>query len=278
MAYDAHCHLDFAHTPAGAVGRARAAGVTGFCLAGAEPEHWGRLRQTARAIGAHTALGLHPWFLPDSLEPWLEQLGDLLGAPDVDALGELGLDHVRATTEADRAHQVDAFRAQLALARERNVPIVLHSVRTDAEVLGILEADGVPPAGGLLHAFTGGPDHARAFGSLGLCLSFGLRGLRRDASALPTRRSAAAFASVPEDRRLFETDAPDVQVDGRPAEPADVLRVAAAHARALGDDPAHLLARAEENARRLFPRSVRSEPAIPPTSTADIGDTGGQRS
>ncbi|MCB9677312.1 MAG: TatD family hydrolase [Alphaproteobacteria bacterium] len=241
MGYDAHTHLDFPGVPDGAVERARAAGITGWCIAGADPANWARVVDTARATGGHFALGIHPWFAAAcDPEPTLAGL-DALATPD--AYGEIGLDRGSdGYPDAQRA----VARAQLALARERDRPVVLHCVHAHGELLDLLVSDGLPAAGGLLHAFTGAPELARRYQALGLCLSYG-PSVRRSERALRSARETRP------DRLLLETDAPE----GAP-EPAALIALADWLAPRCGLDPAGLLAATAANARALFPRDPES--------------------
>lgn len=242
--FDAHTHLDFPAFDgdrAQVMDRARAAGVDGWVIAGADPAHWPRVIATAAATGGIAVLGLHPW--------WVEKadvdavLADLADALTPDGLGECGLDYARARRDADRDAQRKALRPQLALARERDVPVVLHCVRAYPDLLGILRRDGAPP--GMVHGWTGPPDLVRPFLDLGLYLSFGT------AIARPGK-ARSAVAAVPDDRLLLETDAPDRPLSGDRGEPADLVAIAAAAAKVRGGSAAEVLSVTGDNARRLF--------------------------
>ncbi|MEZ4317536.1 MAG: TatD family hydrolase [Myxococcota bacterium] len=244
MAYDAHTHLDFPTVPPGAVQRARAAGLTGWCIAGADPAHWDRVIHTATATGGHFALGIHPW-VADACAPRCGALLDALDAlPTPDAAGEIGLDR---NAPGFGSTQEAVARAQLERARARGLPVVLHCVKAHGALLDLLEAHGPLPAGGLVHAFAGSPEVAARYVALGLCLSFG-------PAVLGSPRGLRAFAATPPGRRLLETDAPD----GAP-EPAALVELAASLARSGMGTASGLLDETEANARRLFPRVA--EPA-----------------
>lgn len=227
---DAHCHLDDPRIEADeALARAAAVGVVGAVIAGYGPERWPVQRRLVREHrNLWACYGVHPWRLDDlrqvdELEPWLDEAV---------GLGELGLDRVRG---ADRALQRKAFARQLALARERNLPVVLHVVRAHGEVLQTLRKEGLPAAGGMVHGFAGSPEVAREYLDLGLHLSFG-------------RRLSEAAAHVPGDRLLVETDCPD----GAPEGPAALVRHAEALAAARAEPAGALLQRSADNLCRLF--------------------------
>ena len=79
------------------------------------------------------------------------------------AIGEMGLDHGTTRDPVTRAAQRASFRAQLALARERDLPVVLHVVRAHGAALEVLQSDGVPCRGGLVHGFSGSLEVARGY-------------------------------------------------------------------------------------------------------------------
>ena len=258
MALDAHTHLDLAAFDADrdeVVARAHAAGVRGWVIAGADPDRWDDVQHTAAATGGVWVLGVHPWWIPDLDDPALARHLEALAArPTPHGIGETGLDHARARTLAARTRQADAFVAHLDLARDRDVPVVLHDVRATTTLLGLLSAHPLPGAGGMVHAWQAPAEHVRRAVDLGLHLSFG-SGLFR------SRHAQAAIRHVPLDRLLIETDAPDQPVTtGSRGEPADLLAIAA-QAAALRDEPlAAILEATEANCVRLFPALANRGP------------------
>lgn len=244
MSLDAHCHLEDPRLDAAdALARAREAGVTGAILAGFGPERWPAQAALARSSpGLWTCHGLHPWRLVQGGEParLLDELADFLDRADPApvGLGELGLDRSPRMPPDSWPVQVEVFRAQLALARERDLPVVLHLVRADGAAWDLLRRDGLPRAGGMIHGFSGSVEMARNWLALGLHLSFGrLLG-----------RAGRAVVEVPGERLLVETDAPD----GAPEGPSALPRLARPLAALRGEEAGTLLARSEKNLRRLF--------------------------
>lgn len=214
--------------------RSRAAGVDGWCAVATEPDGFDEVAAVARTVGARLALGLHPWFVDrmpvrDALDA-VERL-----CPD--ALGEIGLDRLWPGFE-DR--QVAVAREQLAHARERGLPVVLHCVRAHAELLAVLREVGVPEAGGLVHGWTADAPALVPFLALGLHVSFG-------PAVLDSSRALRAAAAVPADRLLLESDGP-----GGGREPSQIPVLAARIALARGEEPDAVRLRAGASARRLF--------------------------
>jgi len=169
------------------------------------------------------------------------------------AIGEIGLDYHYAAASA--AAQRRLFAAQLALARDLRLPVIIHSREADADTLAalrdhVLAWPGDPDRIGVLHCFTGDRAMARELLDLGLYISF---------SGIVTFRNAASLRAVavdvPEDRLLIETDSPflaPVPVRGRQNEPAFVRHVADCLAAVRGVASEALADRTCANACRLF--------------------------
>ncbi len=257
--FDSHCHLqDPRVSDAEAqLARARAAGVRGFLLAGVEPDGWEAEDRIARAHpDVAVSYGLHPQVVAESdpLETMAAMAALDLALRDGSrvapvAIGEIGLD-----CNGDRFASIDrqrrTFRAQLALARERDLPVVLHVLRANGEALAIVSRDGLPRAGGVMHSYSGPTGMVREWIALGLHLSFAGGVTRNNA-----RRTLEAVRIVPRERLLVETDAPDqTPTPRRPAEnePAFLVDVIAAVARARGETVDDVAAYTEANARALF--------------------------
>ena len=241
---DAHCHLAQAKLFAaidGVVARASAAGVGRWVQGGVDPADWERQSVLAARFGRRivTAFGLHPWWVAKAtdaaVDAGLAALEDKLS--DARLVGETGLDRaVRGLDAAGFARQKRAFSRHLELARATRKPLVLHVVRAHAEAAALLGADGGVPAGGIVHAFNGGPDAAQAYLRLGLLLSV------NGAVARPGfAKLKAALPFIPRDRLLVETDAPDGPLDENDREPRDLPAVAAALGALIGATATDLL-------------------------------------
>jgi TatD DNase family protein len=250
-----------------ALSRARAAGIAGLLLAGVDLAGWHdeaklAASQVAGAIDIALSFGVHPQIVPAledaALTTQLEALAAALsqrsatgpGLPRPHAVGELGLDGLSDACRAALPRQERAFRAQLALARQHDLPIVLHILRSHGEALRILKADGVPRRGGVVHSYSGSAELVPEYLSLGLSISFA------GAVTYPNaRRIAAAARAVPIERLLVETDAPDqTPWARRPGgnEPAFLVEIIGALAMIREEPTERLAAATSENARRLF--------------------------
>lgn len=210
---DTHCHLDaheFGAEPLAVAREAAADGVSMIVIPAVDRHNFERVRALAHAApNASYALGIHPIYVPHAADEDLERLRELalsaLGDPRFVGIGEIGLDFfVPALCEPDmRARQEFFFREQLKLARELDLPVLMHVRRSQDIVLKHLRQ--VRPPGGIAHAFNGSFHQAGVYIDLGFKLGFG--GAMTFTRALQIRRLAA---ELPLDAIVLETDAPDI--------------------------------------------------------------------
>jgi TatD DNase family protein len=243
---DSHAHLDACDEPVGVlVERARAADVTRIVTIGTGIDSC----RAALAIAeehpeVHAALGVDPHGAGGPDAGRLDELRELLSHPKAVAVGETGLDGVRrfATPEEQRT----LFDAQLALADDLGLPVVIHSreaAEETAEALSSFRGTVV------LHCFSS-PELLAAALDRGYYVSFAGNVTYPKADEL--RRAAAA---VPSDRLLVETDSPYLApqaVRGRPSEPAHVVHTVAVLAELRGEAPRELAASTHANAAAAF--------------------------
>jgi TatD DNase family protein len=238
MWIDSHCHLDApefnADRPA-VVQRARAAGVLQLVIPAVAAAHFGAVRDLAHRHGLVYALGIHPLFVhqaePADLERLQQALFDNRNDPRLVAVGEIGLDHF--VPGLDPVLQKHFYTAQLKLARNAGLPVILHVRRSADSLLQGLRR--VEVAGGIAHAFNGSAVQAQLFVDRGFKLGFG--GALTFARALQLRALASC---LPAHALVLETDAPDIpphwlyrtaaqraagEANGR-NEPAELPRVA----------------------------------------------------
>jgi TatD DNase family protein len=253
---DTHCHLAdevFEADLEQVVARAREAGLTGaVCILAAgdadEARRATRVRELWPSVGF--AVGVHPHQAhqcadrPDQADVWIREA---TGQRDIVAVGEIGLDYHYDFSPRDVQQMV--FTAQLAIARARDLPVVIHTREADDDTFSILarEAEGLK---GVFHCFTGGVDRARRALDLGFHLS--LAGILTFPKATDLHE-VAAF--VPLDRLLLETDSPflaPVPYRGKRNEPAHVSRVAERLAALRGADHAAIVDATTRNALQLF--------------------------
>ncbi|MGN6755642.1 MAG: TatD family hydrolase [Thermomicrobiales bacterium] len=260
---DSHAHLDdeaFAPDRAAVLARARAAGVGAIVNVGYNAARWA----TTAALCAtyqyvYAVLGVHPHDAADWDDALAARLAAALKEPKVVGLGEIGLDFYRNYAPPER--QRAAFRAQLAMALDMALPVVIHSRAAEDEVVMTLAEAGVTR--GVLHSFSGSLATAERALALGLHLS--LTGPVSYPKAEPQRELARL---IPLDRLLLETDCPYLAPQarrGKRNEPAFVRYTAEAIAAARGEPAEQVIAATTANAIQLF--GLPSDAGTAPSTT-----------
>jgi TatD DNase family protein len=254
--FDTHCHLSEFEDAAAVVARAEAAGVTRMLLAGVAPSGWGRDDRLAeRHAALFVSYGVHPQLVREageaSFDDYMGQLDDRLArrGPRVVAVGEIGLDgkdEHRGSLELQERY----FRAQLQIARRHALPVALHVLRQHPRALAILADEGVPH-GGVLHSCSASSELTRDYVALGLHVSFSGSVTWHGGD----NRAARAAETVPRDRLVVETDAPDQTPEARRPgrnEPAFLVEIVRAIAHLWGVEFAEAARLTDDNARRLL--------------------------
>ncbi|WP_129125190.1 TatD family hydrolase [Geomonas oryzae] len=250
MFFDSHCHLDDPQLRPRLdtlIPEAEHAGVTAFLVPGVAPEGWPDIEAVAlRYRQALPAYGVHPMHADRLTPATLSELRRY--AQCATAIGEIGLDYLLPSPS--REVQQEAFRAQLEIAREAGLPVLLHCRRAFDDLIAIIREAGIHAFGGVMHSFSGSPETARTCLRLGLHIS-----LSGTVTYLNARRPVDVAAAVPLERLLLETDAPDLPPEpfrGEVNVPAHLLATALRVAQ-IRDIPVEELARiTSDNARRLF--------------------------
>jgi TatD DNase family protein len=244
---DTHLHLDAAEFDADraeVLARARAGGVGGFVVPAVERASFAKvLALGAEEPDVFPALGIHPLYVDRARDADLAALDELLGQGGCVAVGEIGLDFY--VPGFDAARQGAVLEAQLRLARQYELPVILHLRRAQDAVLAALRRTKVP--GGIAHAFNGSLQQAAAFMALGFKLGFG--GAMTFAGSRRIRRLAA---ELPLDAIVLETDAPDMSPvwgQGGRNTPENLPRYARLLAELRGVPVAEIIAATSANAR-----------------------------
>lgn len=266
---DTHLHLlrhEFDGDRDAVVERAHAAGVRAFLHVGYDDETIPQAVRLAKELPASWATaGIHPHDAKSWNDASAERLCALATAGEIVAIGECGLDFFRDLSP--RAVQREAFRAQIALAKELQLPMVFHVRDAYDETRALLEAEGLPPRRGVFHAFAGDAEFARWAVGAGFLLGIG--------GPLSYRRGqlADAIAELSVDSFLLETDAPWLPPQpwrGKRNEPAYLRYTAAFLAERIGIGLDELSDRIARNFERLFGVSLPEElRALRPSRCAD---------
>ncbi len=203
---DSHCHLNlpaFDADRAALLARCHDAGVTHIVVPGIRATAWHKLLTLCTANdNLYPALGLHPVFIEQHGEHDLSALASAIAKHQPVAVGEIGLDFF--LPGLDRARQLSLFAAQLTIARNANLPVLLHVRKAHDETLKLLRKTRLA-RGGICHAFNGSLQQAQQYIELGFKLGFG--------GTLTYERSHKLHRlarELPLDAIVLETDAPDM--------------------------------------------------------------------
>ncbi|CAL5015316.1 unnamed protein product [Urochloa decumbens] len=205
--FDAHCHLQDPRVVAVApalIRVATASGVARFAVNGTS-EDWHLVKQMAEDHPAVVpCFGLHPWWVPERSPDWMDSLRRFFTETPEAAVGEIGLDKGSHGKTIDFGEQVEVFQRQLELAKELERPVSVHCVRAFGDLLEILKQTGPFPAGVLVHSYMGSAEMVSGLANLG-CY-FSLSGFL---TGMKSTKAKQMLKSIPLDRILLETDAPD---------------------------------------------------------------------
>ena len=255
---DTHCHLDAAEFDAdreAVLARSKALGVDLIVVPAVDPSNWDAVRALAGSGAAarpecRYALGMHPMYIDRCDDEAIDALRQAATVARDDpffiGIGEIGLDHFVPNQDLER--QLAFFIAQLRIARDLDLPVILHTRRAVDPVSRELRRLG--PFTGIAHAFNGSEQQAARLIDLGMALGFG-----GAATFMRARNIRRLAASVPAEAVVLETDAPDIApawlAPGRNA-PGELPRIAADIAGLRGLSVEALAALTDSNARRVL--------------------------
>ena len=249
---DSHCHLDlpeFEPDWQDVLNSAVSKGVERILIPGTTVSGWQR-QQNMAADNAQldVAFGLHPYFFPDEPENALAALREQLQTTTIKpvAIGEIGIDcAIDTPVKAQQA----LFEAQLEMASEQSLPVILHHRRSHHLLLESIKRSRFTQ-GGVIHAFSGSEQVARQYIDAGFKLGIG--GTITYSRAQKTRQTVA---NIPLQHLLLETDAPDMPMSGRQGarnEPQFIGEVVAALADLHGITPEVVTEQTKANYFALF--------------------------
>lgn len=249
---DSHCHLDaveFDQDRDAVVAAAQAGGVTAILVPAVERANFDTVLALPRRYPCCVpALGIHPMYVDRAAPGDLDVLRDKLEHSRPAAIGEIGLDFF--VEGLDRDVQEKYFVAQLKLAREFDLPVVLHVRRSIDQILKHLRRIGVK--GGIAHAFNGSRQQADMLIALGFKLGFG--GAMTYPRASHLRELAA---TLPLHSIVLETDAPDMPPEwlarSTRNSPVELPRIAAVLAELRGADISTIVTQTAQNMLALIP-------------------------
>ena len=274
---DSHCHLDFAEFSSNLpelLQQCQAKNIHRLIVPGVNPEHWQRVLSLVDLpkkspdvnIQIACALGIHPWFLivknetaNTSLDFQTQQLEQAinLNRNNLDAIGECGIDVFKAkkntaseTALSDNIQlQQDFFEMQLSLAKQNDLPVIVHHCQSHQLILPLLKKHQLAKAG-VIHAFSGSYQQAKDYVDLGFKLGIG------GTITYPrAKKTINAIKRLPLSSLLLETDAPAMPPSGQQGlsnTPLNLIAVFNALV-AIRDEPAGVIAaQVEANVDQLF--------------------------
>jgi len=204
---DTHCHLDvtdFDLDRDQVINHCHEQGISKIIVPAIESKTWDKLLDLCKAEKClYPALGLHPVFIEQHQTDDVNKLELLLEKEPTVAIGEIGLDFY--IKELDQQQQTHLFEAQLQVAKNQNLPVILHVRKAHDQVLQLLKK--VKVKGGFCHAFNGNLQQANKYIELGFKLGFG--GTLTYENAHKIHKLAK---ELPLDSIVLETDAPDMVV------------------------------------------------------------------
>ncbi|MCB1568374.1 MAG: TatD family hydrolase [Xanthomonadales bacterium] len=255
---DSHCHIDaeeFDGDRQAVLDRAAQAGVKRIIAPAIHAEGWPKLKALAEVHPQIVPVyGLHPMYLAHHRFEHLDALRDWVARERPCAIGECGLDHF--LPELDPNRQRDILIGQLRLARDFDLPVILHARKAVDELMALLRRIG--GLRGVVHSFSGSHQQAMKLCEMGFML-----GLGGPVTYERANRLRGLVRELPLEHLLLETDAPD-QPDsghrGQRNEPAHLPHVLHAIAELRGQAAADIARQTHANALRLFTLDM-SEPA-----------------
>lgn len=252
MLIDSHAHLDmkeFEKDREATLNRAFEGGITHIIAIGTDLSSSLKVLDLANRYDfIYSSVGYHPHNATDMDQQSLEELARLVSEPKIVAWGEIGLDFYRR--HAPPHLQLQAFKRQLEMAIDFNLPVIIHDRDAHTEVLRVLQETGGGERKGVIHCFSGSYDMAMTLIEMGYHIS--IPGTVTYRNALQVQEVAS---KMPLEHMLLETDAPflaPVPKRGKRNEPLFVIYTAQKIAELRDMDFQDVARQTSENAKRLF--------------------------
>lgn len=247
---DSHCHLDFKIFDPDreqVLRRASEKNISDIIIPGTQSIYWDRIKKICDANKhLHACYGLHPYWAGTHREKDIDRLTDFIDYNEAVAVGECGLDFRKQ--QADKKTQLHFLEAQLDLASNKNLPVVIHAVNATETIIQIVKK--FKNLKGMIHSYSGSSEQARQLIDLGFLISVG-----GSVTFDNAKKIKQVVTDIPLTSLLIETDAPD-QVDqnnlGKRNEPAYLVNTAAAIAGLKQISIDAIAEQTTENAKKLF--------------------------
>jgi len=252
MIFDTHAHYDdeaFDTDRDELLSRLKEMGVTRIIDPGCDLPSTEKARSIAhRYPGVYFAAGIHPENLDDLPENWIDRLRTFASDERCAAIGEIGLDYYWDKSRIEL--QKEVFRAQMKLAEELNLPVIIHDREAHEDSMKIVLE--FPNVRGVFHCYSGSAEMAKELLKRGWYLGFDGPVTYKNA-----RKALEVLEICPKDRMLIETDSPylsPVPMRGKRNDSGNLIYVAEKIAEVLGMEREEVLQLTDENGKRLFTR------------------------
>lgn len=247
---DSHAHIDddgFAADRPAMFERAREAGIRHVVVPAVDQASWARIATICEANPqAHPAYGMHPMFLDQHRPEHLDALAVQLKTHRAVAVGEIGLDYFVSDLAPER--QREYFQRQLHIARDFDLPVIVHARRAVDEVTSTMKRMG--GLRGVVHSFSGSQQQAERLWDMGFHLGIG-----GPVTYERAQRLRRIVATMPMEYLLLETDSPDqpgARHRGERNEPANLIEVLQVIAQLRDESEEAIAAITTANASSLF--------------------------
>ncbi len=247
---DSHSHLDapeFDLDRADVFDRCRSIGVFKQIIPAVSAESWPKLRLICQQfVGLYPSYGLHPMYLSMHKFEHIRRLREWIQSEQICAVGECGLDFFMDDPQPELQRYY--FVEQLKLARDFNLPVILHARKALEEVIQLIKQTGV--TGGVVHSFSGSESQAEQLFKLNFCLGIG-----GPITYARANRLRNIVEKMPIEFLLLETDSPDQPLFGFQGErndPTRLLIIAETVASLRGESLNDLAQKTTQNAMRMF--------------------------
>ncbi|MFD2216997.1 TatD family hydrolase [Metabacillus endolithicus] len=252
MLFDTHAHLNavqFEGDLEEVIERATSEGVSHIVVVGFDHETIKRAMELIEQYDMiYAAIGWHPVDAIDMTEEDLSWIRELSQHPKVVAIGEMGLDYY--WDKSPKEIQKEVFRKQIQLAKEVNLPIIIHNRDATEDVVKILQEENASEVGGIMHCFTGSLEVAKQCMEMNFYISFGGPVTFKNA-----KKPKEVVKEIPMDRLLIETDCPYLTPHpyrGKRNEPSYVRYVAEQISELRGVSFEEIAEKTSDNAMKVF--------------------------
>lgn len=252
MLFDTHAHLNavqFEEDLEEVIERATSEDVSHIVVVGFDHETIKRAMELIEQYDMiYAAIGWHPVDAIDMTEEDLNWIRELSQHPKVVAIGEMGLDYY--WDKSPKEIQKDVFRKQIQLAKEVNLPIIIHNRDATEDVVKILQEENASEVGGIMHCFTGSLEVAKQCMEMNFYISFGGPVTFKNA-----KKPKEVVKEIPMDRLLIETDCPYLTPHpyrGKRNEPSYVRYVAEQISELRGVSYEEIAEKTSDNAMKVF--------------------------